>query len=500
MIHYWINSEKVKNYIYIPKFYDPNIPEYLKKISSDYDIYHIGKLIEEGVLSLSTGHEVGKMAYGTGEIPFVRTSDISNWEIKTSPKQGVSEEIYEAYAEKQDVKAGDILLVRDGTYLIGTNCFVTELDEKILYQSHILKIRINDKERIPPEVFFLALNSDIVQQQIRANQFTADIIDTIGNRFEEVIIPIPKDEAIKIKLIELVKTALESRVRGKAFIKQCPTLIEKTLLENSFTRISNFFHENNEELKQELTQDTVTMEFGEFEYFWQSSDKIKNRIFLPKYYAPSIEQELNKLSENCFLLTLGKLNRTKQINYNTGDEIGKMAYGTGDIPFIRTSDFANWELKHDPKQGISEEIYDSYAEKQDVKVNDIFLVRDGTYLVGSSCIVTEEDARSLYCGGLYKISVLESEILDPWLLLGLLNSYIVKRQFRTKQFTRDVIDTLGKRITEVVIPIPKNQAVREGISEIIRKTIDSRIQARNLVKSLSNSYTSIEEIRELISM
>ena len=29
-----------------------------------------------GAVQLSTGDEIGKMAYGTGEIPFVRTSDL----------------------------------------------------------------------------------------------------------------------------------------------------------------------------------------------------------------------------------------------------------------------------------------------------------------------------------------------------------------------------------------------------------------------------------------
>ncbi|MEN8133097.1 MAG: hypothetical protein ABFS45_23550, partial [Pseudomonadota bacterium] len=52
-------------------------------------------------------------------------------------------------------------------------------------------------------------------------------------------------------------------------------------------------------------------------------------------------------------------------------------YGTGTIPFIRTSDFSNWEIKHDPKQGVSEEIYEQYAESQNVKEGDILLVRDG---------------------------------------------------------------------------------------------------------------------------
>jgi hypothetical protein len=208
---------------------------------------------------------------------------------------------------------------------------------------------------------------------------------------------------------------------------------------------------------------------------------------LPKYYDPEVSEEITGLSDTCECLSIGSLIDQGILEVNTGDEIGKMAYGTGNIPFLRTSDFSNWEIKHDPKQGISQEIYDSYAAKQDVKTGDILLVRDGTYLIGTSCIVTKDDEKSLYCGGLYKIRVKDSSKLDEWLLLGLLNSYIVKRQIRTKQFTRDVIDTLGKRLYEVVIPIPKSEDVRKQLSDQIKSIIDERIMARNKIRKLADT-------------
>jgi len=161
-----------------------------------------------------------------------------------------------------------------------------------------------------------------------------------------------------------------------------------------------------------------------------------------------------------------------------------MSYGTGNIPFIRTSDFSNWEIKHDPKQGISEQIYLQYADSQDVQMEDIFLVRDGTYLIGTSCILLENDIKILYCAGIYKIRVLDNSILNSWLLIGLLNSYIVKRQLRTKQFTRDVIDTIGNRFLEVVLPIPKDSAIRQELSSLIQQIVVSRINARSKIKNL----------------
>ena len=160
-----------------------------------------------------------------------------------------------------------------------------------------------------------------------------------------------------------------------------------------------------------------------------------------------------------------------------------MAYGTGVIPFIRTSDISNWELKGDPKQGVSEVIYED--NKQDVQADDIFIVRDGTYLVGVSCILTENDTKILYCGGLYKLRVRQPDKLDPYLLLALLNTPIVRRQMRSKQFTRDIIDTLGKRLFEVVLPLPKDAKLRQRIAEETRKVIETRASLRDRAKAIA---------------
>ncbi|HWU67724.1 MAG TPA: hypothetical protein VN046_02525, partial [Stenotrophobium sp.] len=76
--------------------------------------------------------------------------------------------------------------------------------------------------------------------------------------------------------------------------------------------------------------------------------------------------------------------------------------------------------------------------------------------------------------------------LDPFLLLGLLNAYIVKRQMRTKQFTRDVIDTLGNRIEEVILPIPKAHKVRKAISDAVRTVVRKRVMARDAITRLAS--------------
>lgn len=222
-----------------------------------------------------------------------------------------------------------------------------------------------------------------------------------------------------------------------------------------------------------------------------SSKDIKNNIFIPKYYDPDLHDEILALKFSHELYSLEELIDREIIMVQTGHEIGKMAYGTGNIPFVRTSDITNWEIKTIPKQGVSESIYEQYADKEDVQAGDILIVRDGTYLVGTSCIITSRDTKMLYCGGLIKIRTKNREFIDEYLLLGLLNSYIVKRQIRTKQFTRDVIDTLGRRLNEVVIPIPKSEAVRKEISNRVKQIVESRITAREEIVLLSEEIIKI---------
>ena len=74
------------------KYYDPEIIATLDALRATHDLPTLGQLVEQDVISVTTGDEIGKLSYGTGSIPFIRTSDISNWELKIDPKHGVSQE------------------------------------------------------------------------------------------------------------------------------------------------------------------------------------------------------------------------------------------------------------------------------------------------------------------------------------------------------------------------------------------------------------------------
>ena len=217
---YSLDSSALIDDVLAPRYYDPEIAKELKSLVDTHDLVSVASLVADGTLSISTGHEIGAVSYGTGEIPFVRTSDISNWELKLDPKHGVSDDVYQQFARKQDVREGDVLMVRDGTYLVGTCAFVTKFDTRILFQSHLYKIRVNKPERLSPYLLLAMLSSVPVRRQIRAKRFTQDIIDSLGNRVEELILPLPKDAELRSRVISMVERSINDRVEARELARQ----------------------------------------------------------------------------------------------------------------------------------------------------------------------------------------------------------------------------------------------------------------------------------------
>lgn len=217
-----VKRSNINNSVLAPRAYVYTTNENSYNFEGSHILVTIGQLINEGVLEVSTGHEVGKLAYGTGNIPFVRTSDISNWEIKSDPKHLLSEEIYNSLAAKQDVREGDILMVKDGSYLIGTCAMITKYDTKIVYQSHLYKIRVKDRNKYNLNKYYLlgVLSSEYLRQQISSNTYSQDIINSLGDRLKNLMIPIALDP-YKIKTVaKMIKSSIDGSVKARELARR----------------------------------------------------------------------------------------------------------------------------------------------------------------------------------------------------------------------------------------------------------------------------------------
>ena len=392
-----VGQSDIRNDIYIPRYYDPRIEQDLSKLEG-FDLISLGELISSKDVQHSHGDYVSKLHYGTGPFPYIRTSDIANWELKASPKHGVSQDVFETYAAGQDVQPGDILFVHEGTYLIGSAAMVTQFDGPMLYQHHLAKFRVSPRAKFSAYYLLAAFSAPLVQRQIRSKQFSADIIDSVVGRLEEIIIPVARSAELEESISAQVKRAVEGRAELRERVSHFLAVLESAFASDNAVASVETASEWRPDRRAYEGRPTFLGARRKAIAFACKAEDIKGEVLIPKYYDPTVSAELSEMSVSCELLSIQELIDEGLIALKTGDEIGRLAYGTGSIPFVRTSDLGTYELKTDPKHGINEIAWAQFAAAQGTRPSDILLVRDGTYLVGSSAIVQDEDM-PLYSAG-----------------------------------------------------------------------------------------------------
>ncbi len=215
-----INFSQIKNNIFIPSYYI-GVEKPLKALENniDFQLISIGDLVNKKIIYtknkgyLPRGDEIGSHVYGLGDIPFIRTSEINNWEVDLNSHKKTSYEVYNQFKDKQNIEIGDVLLVKDGgPNLIGNTAFISELDTRIIIQSHIFQIKIlKNNENIDSYLLLYLLNLDIVQKQIKAITFVQGTIATIGNRIMDVTLPIPSEINKRKEISNDIKEIIDNK-------------------------------------------------------------------------------------------------------------------------------------------------------------------------------------------------------------------------------------------------------------------------------------------------
>lgn len=197
-----------------PRFYrglaEPiNFPPGFKSI-------RMGELVDNNILAAWDGHGSPESTEkGRGEIPYIRVSDIVNWEMYRNPVTGIPKHAYEAIVKnKPRPKEGDVIFVRRGSYRIGTVAMASPRDRDVLLTRELLTFRVvheENKYHITPYYLLAMLSSKMVQDQISNFVFVDTTLPNIGDRWRHLQIPICTDKNQAAKISDETKICMQEK-------------------------------------------------------------------------------------------------------------------------------------------------------------------------------------------------------------------------------------------------------------------------------------------------
>jgi restriction endonuclease S subunit len=206
-----------------PAFYNPLYISVIDEIERNNNCVLLGNIAD-----FKNGDEVGSINYKgylekkETDVPFIRTSDLVNYDFDTYPDYFIENSIYTELA--QDVKGKEILFTKDGK--VGIFAMTTEVDKCIL-GSGILRIIAKEKE-INPFYLFIALSTKEIglYQAMQRTVVASTIPHLREDRISDFKIPIIKNNK---EIIELTQKAFEYKNKRKILINQSRVLLEKSL-------------------------------------------------------------------------------------------------------------------------------------------------------------------------------------------------------------------------------------------------------------------------------
>ena len=207
-----------QNQIYVPRYYWQNKDKEIEELANEtnVELVSIQELIDKKIIGFFDGHGSPEAENkGKGEIPYIRVSDIVNWEIYKDATSMMPEEVYNKFiSDKKILKEKDILYVRRGSYRIGGVAMVSPFDKKVLLTREILVLRVlNEKNEYNLDSYYLLylLSHILVSMQTNNKVLIETTLPNIADRWKEIKLPIHKDIKKRKEISEKMKSVTESK-------------------------------------------------------------------------------------------------------------------------------------------------------------------------------------------------------------------------------------------------------------------------------------------------
>lgn len=183
----------------------------------DVEIVTLGELARDHVLQDFTGHGSPKGTQrGTGDVPYVKVTDLKNWRINENPSNMIHADIATRLRRNRELRYGDLVAPARASMNIGQFCMVMPWQTHVILTKEVVVLRVLENDRgLDPFLLLALLSLRVVVKQYESLALMQVNREHLGNHWREVKVPIPRDAGEREKVAATVKTYFDSLVAAR---------------------------------------------------------------------------------------------------------------------------------------------------------------------------------------------------------------------------------------------------------------------------------------------
>lgn len=181
-------------------------------------IVTLGELVDEGVIKTFEGHGSPPAdARATGDIPYVKVTDLKNWRINENPTNFVHRDVAARLMRRGiELEYGDLLTPARASSNIGQFSMVLPWQTNILLTREMLGIRVLSNDDGISRYLLLALMSlKAVQSQYKTLVLMQTNREHLGDHWREVALPMPLDAEARETIAAPVRAYFEAAITAR---------------------------------------------------------------------------------------------------------------------------------------------------------------------------------------------------------------------------------------------------------------------------------------------
>lgn len=216
-----ISSKEVfAKQVIVPTYYDHRHNEPISSLLKENGLEGVtlGQLIDDKVIMERRGHGSPSNDQRSGHIPYVKVSDIRGLRININPTNLVSDAVAARFwkGPTSGLQAWDLITPNRASSNIGEFAVVLPGEEQVVLTKEVFVFRVMDDSEFDPFYLLWALSLRAVREQWRRITLMQTNREDCGNRYREIIIPLPPSRKWGLRTSEPFRTYFTTLADAKA--------------------------------------------------------------------------------------------------------------------------------------------------------------------------------------------------------------------------------------------------------------------------------------------